>query len=422
MLNRTVAHGGQWWFIQLWLTIHTNTMVDRPPLSDSVFPSDYSDNEEPSFRRCMSFGEAASVYPGADQSAEEMSSWFTHFYNGSPSAKMDMFVYLADSEFELPADLNLGLLNEDIVSREIFMISVSPCLLPIGIFQSRNTSLSYEFYNPMVAARQCGIGQLPINLYFHRLIEKRGTISFALLMNKILETEIPILGDCDRLNLNIFVHLSFQSWWHEWTNHIFHQAAKFYLTELINNISPQVPDAPAPSVSNSGQRISYALVMAPSGKMVTESAIGLTAPKVTSLLQGSIAKETIKRKAPAKEKIQKSSKKAKTDEPTDLVILDPSIEEFLNEQVMAEEIDAAADDISEEQHPSATAAEIPSIEPTKEPSADKQIEHPSATTTAEPLADEQSEATQPRRPKHAVRKVDTIFFSLRRQFYFIGLS
>lgn len=97
MLNRTVAHGGPWWLIPLWLTIHTNT---RPPLSDFVFPSDYSDNEDPSTRRCMSFGEAASVYPGADQSADEMSEWFTQFYSGPPSDKMEMFVCPTDSDFE----------------------------------------------------------------------------------------------------------------------------------------------------------------------------------------------------------------------------------------------------------------------------------------------------------------------------------
>lgn len=76
MLKRTVAHGGPWWFVQLWLTIYINTMVNRPPLSDSAFPSDYTDNKDPSSRRCMSFGEAASMYFGADQSSKELFAWF----------------------------------------------------------------------------------------------------------------------------------------------------------------------------------------------------------------------------------------------------------------------------------------------------------------------------------------------------------
>nr|BAX24987.1 aminotransferase-like [Oryza minuta] len=396
MLNRTVAHGGPWWFIQLWLTIYTNTMVDRPPLSESIFPSDYSDNEDPSSRRCMSFGEAASVYPGADQSAEEISTWFIRFYTGPPSVKMDMFVYPSDSDFELPADLNLGLINDDMVSREVFMIGVTPCLLPVGIFQGRSTSLSYEFYNPMVAARQCGLGQLPVSLHFHWLLESRGTVSSALIMSKALETRIPALGDCDRLWLSAFIHISFQAWWQEWAIHIFHQSARFFLTELIDNISPQVPDAPGPSVSNSGQRITYAPVLAPSGKTVLESIIGLTTPKVSSLLQGSIIKETTKRKAPAKDKIQKPDKKSKTDDQADLDQLDPSIEEFLDDQVMEEEVDAAAADIPEDQHPLASIAE--------KPSADKPIEDPSAITTADPPADDQADVAQPKKTRHVVCK------------------
>lgn len=197
MLKQTVSHGGPWWFIQLWLTIHTNTMVDRPPLSDSRFPSKYADHEDPRTRRCMSYGEAASVYPGAEQSAEDMSTWFIRFYTGPPSVRMDMFVYTSDRDFEFPDDLQLSLVNDDLESRELFMIGLTPCLLPVGLFQGRSTSLSYEFYNPMVAARQCGLGQLTVSLYLHKLLESRGTVPSALVMSKALEIELPNLGDCD---------------------------------------------------------------------------------------------------------------------------------------------------------------------------------------------------------------------------------
>lgn len=406
MLNRTMAHGGPWWFVQLWLTIHTNTMVDRPPLSDSVFPKDFTDNEEPAYRKCMSFGEAASVYPGSDQSAKEMSEWFSQFYTVSSSAKMEMFVYSADAEFELPADLNLEAINDEIDSRELFMISISPCILPVGIFQGRSTSLSYEFYNPITAARQFGLGQLPIGLYFHQLLENKGTVPLALLMSKVLSIKIPTLGDCDQLNLNIFMHTSFQTWWREWASHIFHQSAKFYLTELISNISPQVPDAPIPSTSASGQRISYAMVLAPSGNSVLESTIGLTAPKVTSLLQEPIVKETFKRKKPAKEKVQTSSKKAKLDDPADTAVLDPSIEEFLDEQVLEEEIDEAAAEIAEEQTTSATAVMELSAKQSQDPSADIPADTPSAIIITEPSVDVPPTTTQPKRTKQAIRKVN----------------
>jgi hypothetical protein len=181
----------------------------------------------------MSYGEAASVYPGADQSAEDMSTWFIRFYTGPPSVRMDMFIYTSDRDFELPDDLRLSLINDDMESWELFMIGLTPCLLPVGIFQGRSTTLSYEFYNPMVAARQCGLGQVPISLYLHKLLESRGMVPSALVMSKALEIELPNLGDCDRLHLNAFVHINFQTWWQEWAAHIFHQSARFYVTELI---------------------------------------------------------------------------------------------------------------------------------------------------------------------------------------------
>lgn len=313
---------------------------------------------------------------------------------------MDMFVYPSDSNFELPADLTLGELNDDMVARELFMIGITPCLLPVGVFQGRNTSLSYEFYNPMVTERQCGLGQLSIGQHFHRLLESRGTVPSALVMSKVLETRVPNLGDRDRLWLSPFIHISFQSWWQEWASHLFHQSARFYLTELIDNISPQVPDSPIPSVSNSGQKITYALILAPSGKSVMESTIGLTAPKVSSLLQGPIAKETPKRKAPVKEKTQKIGKKPRTDDQANLDELDPSIEEFLEDQVMEEEVDAAVADLPEED-PSAKTAKVPSAKSAKDPSA---------MTTMVPPADDPADAAQPRRTRHAVRKVRMIPF------------
>lgn len=304
-----------------------------------------------------------------------------------------MFVYPPNSEFELPTDLTLNDLDDDMVSTELFMIGITPCLLPVGVFQGRSTSLSYEFYNPMVAARQCGLGQLPINLHFHQLRKSRGMVSSALIMSKVLEIEVPNLGDCNRLWLSSFVHLGFQSWWQEWVAHIFHQSARFYLTELIDNISPQVPDAPAPSISNSSQRIIYALALAPSGKSVLESTIGLTAPRVSSLLQGPIARETTKRKALVKDKAKKPIKKSKIADQADLDELDPSMEEFLDDQVMEEEVDAAAADMPEEEIPSADT-----------------IEEPSAKTTEDLSVDDQAAAAQPRRIRHAIRKVSIASF------------
>lgn len=147
-------------------------------------------------------------------------------------------------------------------------------------------------------------------------------------------------------------------------------------------------------------------MLAPSGNSVLESTIGLTAPKVTSLLQEPIVKETFKRKKPAKEKVQTSSKKAKLDDPADTAVLDPSIEEFLDEQVLEEEIDEAAAEIAEEQTTSATAVMELSAKQSQDPSADIPADTPSAIIITEPSVDVPPTTTQPKRTKQAIRKVN----------------
>ncbi|MGZ7246650.1 hypothetical protein ACXWO4_11370, partial [Streptococcus pyogenes] len=69
------------------------------------------------------------------------------------------------------------------------------------------------------------------------------------------------------------------------------------------------------------------------------------------------------------------------------------MEEFLDDQVMEEEVDAAAADLPEED-PSAKTAKEASAKPAKDPSA---------TTTTVPPADDPADVAQPRRTRHAIR-------------------
>uniref|UniRef100_A0A0E0J2P5 Aminotransferase-like plant mobile domain-containing protein n=1 Tax=Oryza nivara TaxID=4536 RepID=A0A0E0J2P5_ORYNI len=52
--DKVINYGGPWWFMQLWINMYT-----RPSLALSAFPTTYTDDEDVSTRRCMSFGEAA---------------------------------------------------------------------------------------------------------------------------------------------------------------------------------------------------------------------------------------------------------------------------------------------------------------------------------------------------------------------------
>jgi hypothetical protein len=106
LLNKPVSYGGPWWFIQLWLTIHTNTVANRPSLLESAFPKYDSNKDQSESRSCKSYREAASVYHGVKPSVEGFKTWFDIFYNNN--ATDVLFAYDAYAEFNLPMDLDLS--------------------------------------------------------------------------------------------------------------------------------------------------------------------------------------------------------------------------------------------------------------------------------------------------------------------------
>lgn len=68
--DEVINYGGPWWFLQLWINMHTILALDSPSLALSALPTDYADNEHISTRRSMSFGEAAIVYSRENQSVD----------------------------------------------------------------------------------------------------------------------------------------------------------------------------------------------------------------------------------------------------------------------------------------------------------------------------------------------------------------
>ena len=118
----------------------------------------------------MSYGEYASTPTdaGAKLSAELLKDWFCNFFEGFQKDARVWFLYEDSADLELPSDFRFKDINHEIYqsSREIFSAAISPCILPVGIHQGRNIQASYEFYHPMSSARQLGMGQLPISLFF----------------------------------------------------------------------------------------------------------------------------------------------------------------------------------------------------------------------------------------------------------------
>lgn len=204
--NSVIGTGGPWWLLQIWLNLHTIRVAKRPALFEADFLSVEStiddEGNEIITRRCISFGEAASTYPGSELSADLFMNWFGNFYDGFPKDSRSWFVYEYFADFELPADFRFDEINSDKFekSREVFIADISPCILPIGIHQGRNIQISYKFYYPMSAARQVGMSQLPITLYFSDKIQTRGEIISALMMDQLLSIQGPLLVASKILN------------------------------------------------------------------------------------------------------------------------------------------------------------------------------------------------------------------------------
>jgi hypothetical protein len=235
-----VGAGGPWWLLQVWLNLHTIKVSKRSDLAEADFlalePTEDDEGNEITTRRCMSFGEAACSYAGSEQSTEFFSNWFSNFYDGFLRDSRILFAYEHSNNFEYPADFRFDDINSEKFekSREVFAMAISPCILPVGVHRGRNIQVSYEFYHPMSAARQHGMGQLPIGLFFANKIQTTGEITSALMMDRLLNIPGPPLGSIENIQLALARSKAFDQWWIEWKKHIFHESASMYLTKYLS--------------------------------------------------------------------------------------------------------------------------------------------------------------------------------------------
>ena len=112
---------------------------------------------------------------------------------------------------------------------------VSPRILPAN-FTFGKDAPSFEFYNPSVAARQLGFGQVPPHPFFAGKVQFRGAISNALSYNRLKNLEpdvdMTLLADWQIIP---FATTLFTQWWSEWQEHIFCRAADLYCIALNEN-------------------------------------------------------------------------------------------------------------------------------------------------------------------------------------------
>jgi hypothetical protein len=102
---------------------------------------------------------------------------------------------------------------------------IRPCFLPVGMSTSnRIIKPGYESYQPVVAARQFGLGQVPPHCFLHHLTESRVDLPDLVTSQKCynlfndFRTPIPV-------DLSFIFSISgFRTWWSMWKAHIFRKA------------------------------------------------------------------------------------------------------------------------------------------------------------------------------------------------------
>ena len=168
-------------------------------LSEIEFPSEnFSEEEETVTRRCTSFGEAA-IMIANDPKTLGITDFFKSFYNGFPKISTTWFAFQDEKViYENPFKFQLDSWKTDEEATKIMKEIISPKILPVN-FTAGKYVPSYEFYNPSVAARQLGFGQVPPFLFFVGKVQFRGALDSALsydrLKDLVPDVNMTLLAD-----------------------------------------------------------------------------------------------------------------------------------------------------------------------------------------------------------------------------------
>jgi hypothetical protein len=145
--------GGPWWFIQLWAHLYFQSYIPNiPVLADNSFPV-----QTGRCIRCTSYSQALYSLLGSKLNLKDASGWFRVFYQGLDN--LLFFPYTASDSFENPITFRLNTFADDDSTQHLYSIMICPCFLTVGMSTSnRIIKLGYESYQPVLAARQLGLG------------------------------------------------------------------------------------------------------------------------------------------------------------------------------------------------------------------------------------------------------------------------
>jgi hypothetical protein len=170
--------------------------------------------------RCTSYGQALYNLPGSKLKAPEAANWFKVFYQGL--AEPNFFPYSEAGHFENPVRFKLDMFADDLETRQLFSLMIKPCFLPVGMSSANRTvKPGYEAYQPVLMARQFGLGQVPPYLFINHLTQVRADLPNGL-------AAVKCYSCFDNLQVSIppdtnlcFTTDGFGTWWSLWKSHVF---------------------------------------------------------------------------------------------------------------------------------------------------------------------------------------------------------
>jgi hypothetical protein len=118
---------------------------------------------------------------------------------------------------------------------------VRPCLLPVSMSTSnRIIKPGYEFYQPVIAARQFSLGQVPPHFLLHFLTSNRVDLPDAVTTQRCysLFLDLSISVPADLVFTSSIV--DFEGWRSMWKTHVFRKALGPMLQQIHSKY--EIPD------------------------------------------------------------------------------------------------------------------------------------------------------------------------------------
>ena len=276
--QQTVKTGGPWWFIQLWAQLYFQNHIPNSSLSATCTFPDANGKQI----RCTSYGQALYSLPGSKLIPKEASKWFRIFFQGLDNPLF--FPYTESENFENPVSFRLDSFADDTSTRQLYSTMIRPCFLPVGMSTSnRIIKPGYESYQPVVTARQFGLGQVSPHLFLHHLTESRADLPDVL-------TGQRCYSFFDALTIPIPNNLSFTSstdgfetWWSMWKTHAFRRALGPLLRQLDAEYDiPAEQVLPLANLLEVAYNDFYNLALSPCSNKMVQNLHMMTAPPLNS--------------------------------------------------------------------------------------------------------------------------------------------